>query len=287
MHKLLITGANGFIGKKLSQQLPAENYAITTLTHQQGEITHAATWQSLPPNDVVIHLASKTFVPDSWNNPGFFIETNTLGTLQALEYCRKYGAAMIYISSYLYGNPSALPIPETAPLFTPNPYAFSKKTAEDYCKFYHDCFQVPVTILRPFNIYGEEQHASFLIPMLIEQALHQNEFRVKDLLPKRDYLYINDFINALIACIPLRGFHLFNVGSGISYSVEEIINLLQKIQNTQLPVYSENSQRPNEIMNTVADIQLAKQVLQWQPSTSMEEGLRRLLHHYPSANSNS
>jgi len=77
------------------------------------------------------------------------------------------------------------------------------------------------------------------------------------------------------------------VGSGISYSVEEIINLLQKIQNTQLPVYSENSQRPNEIMNTVADIQLAKQVLQWQPRTSMEEGLRRLLHHFPSANSNS
>jgi len=287
MHKLLITGANGFIGKKLCQQLPAENYTITALSHQQGEITHAATWQSLPPNDVVIHLASKTFVPDSWNNPGLFIETNTLGTLQALEYCRKHGAAMIYISSYLYGNPSALPIPETAPIFTPNPYAFSKKTAEDYCKFYHDCFQVPVTILRPFNIYGEEQHASFLIPMLIEQALHQNEFRVKDLLPKRDYLYISDFINALIACIPLRGFHLFNVGSGISYSVEEIISLIQKIQNTEYPVYSENIQRANEIMNTVADIQLAKQELQWQPSTSMEEGLRRLLHHNPSANSNS
>jgi nucleoside-diphosphate-sugar epimerase len=287
MHKLLITGANGFIGRKLCQQLTAENFGITPLTHQLGEITHAATWQSLPPTDVVIHLASKTFVPDSWNNPGVFIETNTLGTLQALEYCRKHGAAMIYISSYLYGNPSALPIPETAPLFTPNPYAFSKKTAEDYCKFYHDCFQVPVTILRPFNIYGEEQHPSFLIPMLIEQALHQSEFRVKDLLPKRDYLYINDFISALIACIPLRGFHLFNLGSGCSYSVAEIIEILQEIQNTQFPVYSENLQRPNEIMNTIADIQLAKQLLHWQPSTSMEEGLRRLLHHYQSANSNS
>jgi len=285
MHKLLITGAIGFIGKKLCQQLPTDNYAITALSHQQGEITHAATWQSLPPNDVVIHLASKTFVPDSWNNPGVFIETNTMGTLQALEYCRKQGAAMIYISSYLYGNPSALPIPETAPLFTPNPYAFSKKTAEDYCKFYHECFQVPVTILRPFNIYGEEQHASFLIPMLIEQALQQTEFRVKDLLPKRDYLYISDFINALIACIPLRGFHLFNIGSGISYSVAEIISLLQKIQNTQYPVFSENIQRPNEIMNTVADIQLAKKILTWEPSTSMEQGLRRLLHHNQSANS--
>jgi nucleoside-diphosphate-sugar epimerase len=123
--------------------------------------------------------------------------------------------------------------------------------------------------------------------MLIEQALHQSEFRVKDLLPKRDYLYINDFISALIACIPLRGFHLFNLGSGCSYSVAEIIEILQEIQNTQFPVYSENLQRPNEIMNTIADIQLAKQLLHWQPSTSMEEGLRRLLHHYQSANSNS
>lgn len=287
MHKLLITGANGFIGKKLCQHLPADKFVITALTHQQGEIIHSATWQSLPPSDVVIHLASKTFVPDSWNNPGVFIETNTLGTLQALEYCRKHGAAMIYISSYLYGNPSALPIPETAPLFTPNPYAFSKKTAEDYCKFYHDFFRVPVTILRPFNIYGEDQHPSFLIPMLIEQALHQAEFRVKDLLPKRDYLYISDFINAVIACFPLRGFHLFNIGSGISYSVEHIISLLQKIQNTEYPVFSENIQRPNEIMNTVADIQLAKQILTWEPTTSMEQGLRRLLDHYQAVNSNS
>ena len=287
MHKLLITGANGFIGSLLRKQLPKEVYAVTALTRNEGDINQSATWQSVPACDVVIHLASQTFVPDSWHNPAQFIETSSIGTLKTLEYCRKTGAAMIYISSYLYGNPAVLPIPESAPLFTPNPYALSKKTAEDFCRFYHDCFQVPVTILRPFNLYGEGQNSSFLIPMLIDQALNKQAFHVKDLLPKRDYLHISDFINALIACIPLRGFHLFNVGSGISYSVEEIISLIQKIQNTEYPVYSENIQRANEIMNTVADIQLAKQVLQWQPSTSMEEGLRRLLHHNPSANSNS
>jgi nucleoside-diphosphate-sugar epimerase len=207
--------------------------------------------------------------------------------LQTLEYCRKTGAAIIYISSYLYGNPAVLPIPESAPLFTPNPYALSKKTAEDFCRFYHDCFQVPVTILRPFNLYGEGQNTSFLIPMLIDQALNKQAFHVKDLLPKRDYLHISDFINALIACIPLRGFHLFNVGSGTSYSVEEIIGMLQKIQNTQYPVYSENIQRPNEIMNTVADIQLAKTSLQWHPKITMEEGLALLLQHHPSVKPNS
>jgi nucleoside-diphosphate-sugar epimerase len=287
MHKLLITGANGFIGSLLRKQLPKEVYSVTALTRKEGDINQSDTWQSVPACDVVIHLASQTFVPDSWNNPAQFIETSSIGTLQTLEYCRKTGAAMIYISSYLYGNPAVLPIPESAPLFTPNPYALSKKTAEDFCRFYHDCFQVPVTILRPFNLYGEGQNTSFLIPMLIDQALNKQAFYVKDLLPKRDYLHISDFINALIACIPLRGFHLFNVGSGTSYSVEEIIGLLQKIQNTQYPVYSENVQRPNEIMNTVADIQLAKRSLQWHPNITMEEGLALLLQNHPSVKPNS
>lgn len=287
MHKLLITGANGFIGSLLRKQLPKEVYAVTALTRNEGDINQSATWQSVPACDVVIHLASQTFVPDSWHNPAQFIETSSIGTLQTLEYCRKTGAAIIYISSYLYGNPAVLPIPESAPLFTPNPYALSKKTAEDFCRFYHDCFQVPVTILRPFNLYGEGQNTSFLIPMLIDQALNKQAFHVKDLLPKRDYLHISDFINALIGCIPLRGFHLFNVGSGTSYSVEEIIGMLQKIQNTKYPVYSENVQRPNEIMNTVADIQLAKTSLQWHPKITMEEGLALLLQHHPSVKPNS
>lgn len=287
MHKLLISGANGFIGSHLRKQLPKESFAVSAITRNEGDISQATTWQALPHSDVVIHLASQTFVPASWQNPVQFMETNSIGTLQALEYCRKNGAAMIYISSYLYGNPASVPIPESAPLFTPNPYALSKKTAEDFCRFYHQCYQVPVTILRPFNIYGEGQHPSFLIPMLIEQAVHKQAFQVKDLHPKRDYLYISDFIQALIACIQLRGFHVFNIGSGISYSVQEIINLIQKIQHSDYPVFSENVQRPNEIMNTVADIRLAKEVLQWQPYISMEEGLRRLLQNYPSVKLNS
>ena len=176
MHKLLITGANGFIGSLLRKQLPKEVYSVTALTRKEGDINQSATWQSVPACDVVIHLASQTFVPDSWHNPAQFIETSSIGTLKTLEYCRKTGAAMIYISSYLYGNPAVLPIPESAPLFTPNPYALSKKTAEDFCRFYHDCFQVPVTILRPFNLYGEGQNSSFLIPMLIDQALNKQAF---------------------------------------------------------------------------------------------------------------
>ena len=280
MRKLLITGADGMIGSHLCRQLQALNYSYTKLTRKNGDIAAAATWQAIEPHDVVIHLAAQTFVPNSWKNPAQFIETNTMGTLQALEYCRKHGAALICMSSYLYGNPAALPIPETAALFTPNPYALSKKMAEDVCRFYHNSFQVPVTILRPFNLYGEGQDSSFLIPMLIQQSLENEAFRVKDLLPRRDYLYIDDFIKALISCIPLQGYHVLNIGSGISYSVQDIINTLQQIQQTHLPVLSEEQQRPNEIMDTVADISEAKKYLHWQPDTSLETGLRRMIAHY-------
>lgn len=282
MRKLLITGADGMVGTHLCRQLPAANYSFTRLTRKNGDIADTNTWQSIEPHDVVIHLAAQTFVPNSWKNPSLFIETNAIGTLQALEYCRKHGAALIFMSSYLYGNPAALPIPESAALCTPNPYALSKKTAEDFCRFYHSSYQVPVSILRPFNLYGEGQDTSFLIPMLIQQSLEKETFRVKDLHPRRDYLYIDDFIKALIACIPLQGYQVLNIGAGISYSVQDIINTLQQIQQTNLPVLSEEQQRPNEIMDTVADISEAKKLLHWQPNTSLETGLRRMIAHYQS-----
>jgi len=282
MRKLLITGADGMVGSHLCRQLQALNYSYSKLTRKNGDIAAAETWQSIEPHDVVVHLAAQTFVPNSWKNPAQFIETNSMGTLQALEYCRKHGAALIFMSSYLYGNPAALPIPETAALYTPNPYALSKKMAEDFCRFYNSSFQVPVTILRPFNLYGAGQDTSFLIPMLIQQSLENEAFRVKDLHPRRDYLYIDDFIKALISCIPLDGYHVLNIGAGSSYSVLDIINTIQQIQQTHLPVLSEAQQRPNEIMDTVADISEAKKLLLWQPKTDLETGLRRMIAHYQS-----
>ncbi|NDA61196.1 MAG: NAD(P)-dependent oxidoreductase [Chitinophagia bacterium] len=282
MYKLLITGADGMVGSHLCRQLQSLNFSYTKLTRSNGDITNEVTWQSIEPSNIVIHLAARTFVPDSWKYPVQFVETNTIGTLQALEYCRKHDAKLIYISSYLYGNPASLPIPETATLYTPNPYALSKKMAEDYCRFYHNSFKVPVTILRPFNLYGEGQDNQFLIPMLIQQSFEKEAFRVKDLLPRRDYLYIDDFVKALISCISLQGYHELNIGAGMSYSVQDIINTIQQIQQTNLPVVSEEHQRPNEIMDTVADISEAKKHLNWQPDTSLESGLRRMIAHYQS-----
>lgn len=280
MPEVLITGANGFIGKALSDQLRHNHHRVTEITRADGDIAAATTWEKLPHHQLVFHLAARTFVPESWNHPTEFIQTNTIGTLQALEYCRKNNASLVYISSYLYGNPLSLPISESAPVHTPNPYALSKKNAEDLCLFYRQCYGVNITIIRPFNLYGEEQNDSFLIPQLVKQAIEQQSYHVKDLAPKRDYLHIADFIRALMATIDLKGLHIINLGSGISYSVQEIISLINQLEGKNYPIHCENIRRQNEIMDTVADISLANQLLHWKPAVSIETGLQRMLQHH-------
>lgn len=280
MPDALISGAGGFIGKALTTALRLNNFSITELTRENGDIADPATWESAPAHQLVFHLAARTFVPDSWSNPTAFIHTNTIGTLQALEYCRKHSASLVYVSSYLYGNPTSLPIAETAPIHTPNPYALSKKNAEDLCFFYHQCYGVNVTILRPFNLYGEGQKNTFLIPQLIEQAIQDHHFHVKDLAPKRDYLHLDDFIRALVASTDLKGLHIINLGSGESYSVEEIIQTICRLEGQNYPIMNDNIRRQNEIMDTVADISLAKKLLRWEPNISIESGLLRMLQYH-------
>jgi nucleoside-diphosphate-sugar epimerase len=284
MPDVLITGASGFVGKPLSDTLRLKQFQVTELTRQHGDIAETSTWQSLPKCKLVFHLAARTFVPDSWTNPTGFIHTNTIGTLQALDYCRKTGASLVYVSSYLYGNPASLPIPETAPLHTPNPYALSKKNAEDFCSFYHHTYGVNVTVLRPFNLYGERQKKSFLIPQLIGQAVEQQAFHVKDLEPRRDYLHLDDFIRALVATIPLSGLNIINLGSGESHSVQDIITTICQLEGKNYPIDNENVRRQNEIMDTVADISVAEKQLNWRPLISLESGLKRMLKHYRTPN---
>jgi len=277
MSKILVTGANGFIGKVLCNQLILQGHEVAAISSDLGDISLIKTWEQISATDTVIHLAAKTFVPESWKNPGTFLETNTLGTLRSLEYCKKHQANMVYISSYLYGNAKTLPINEEAPVYTPNPYALSKKNAEDYCRLFANSYGVNTVILRPFNIYGFNQNPSFLIPEIINQVLQKKTVHVKDLAPKRDYVFIEDFISSIIKCLHINQFEIINIGSGISYSVKEIIDMVQQICGTNYPVTSSNETRTAEIMDTIADITKAGSILNWKPKISMLEGLSRVI----------
>jgi GDP-4-dehydro-6-deoxy-D-mannose reductase len=155
-----------------------------------------------------------------------------------------------------------------------NPYALSKKLAEEACRFYAESFGMNVVVLRQFNVYGPGQADSFLIPSIIRQVRVGGEIRVKDLEPKRDYVYVADVVRAIVsAAHGPAGFVVCNVGSGVSHSVATIIETIQHVWGTALPVRSDAQRRAEEIMDTVADIAAAKRRLGWQPRFDLRQGL--------------
>ncbi len=278
MTKVLVTGASGFIGKPLVKKLESIGVTVTSLTSSDGDIVDKNTWKNLSEVDTVIHLAARTYIPDSWEDSDGFIDTNVNGTRLALEYCKKYKSKFIYISAYLYGIPEKLPIHETDRITPNNPYALSKHLAEQLCEFYANYWDLPVTVLRPFNVYGPGQRPEFLIPEIIAQVRSGKEIRIRDLNPKRDYVYIEDLINALIKSLTIsEGYNVINIGSGISYSVGEIIGIIQKISETKIPVYSKKIERKCEIYDVYADINQAKSLLGWTPYYSLEDGITKQL----------
>jgi nucleoside-diphosphate-sugar epimerase len=282
MNRILVTGASGFIGKHLIPRLRGIGHEVIENNSQSGDVWKEATWSRIPRADVVVHLAGKTFVPDSWRDPGAFVKCNLLGTVAALNYCRMHKARMIFLSSYLYGNPQSLPIPETAPLVANNPYALSKKLAEEACRFYAHSFDIEIAILRPFNVYGPGQSEDFLIPCIIRQVVDGKEIKVRSLTPKRDYVHVSDLVEAIIKCVAVKQrLSIFNIGTGKSHSVGELIQIIQGIKKTNLTVISSGEERQDEIMDTVADVSLARSALGWQPRWSLGRGISSLLGERP------
>lgn len=279
MTKVLVTGAGGFMGKPLIKALLAECIEVIPVGRGQGDLDHATTWKRIPKADALIHLAGRSYVPDSWRDQIGFVQSNAVATGHALEYCRSHGARLIFISAYVYGIPSRLPIREDDPIRPNNPYALSKRMAEELCAFYAEYREVPVTILRVFNVYGPGQRAEFLIPEIIRQVRAGREIRVKDLSPKRDYIYIDDVVDAMVKALAAPGkYSLLNIGSGKSLSVREIIDHIQQVSGTTLPVHSDNMERPQEIPDVRADITRAMKILKWQPNYGFNAGIQAILN---------
>ena len=278
MTRVMLSGATGFVGSRLGPMLVARpGYEVCAIGSADGDVAEPRTWATLASAEVVVHLAARTFVPDSWAEPAAFVRTNLNGTINALEFCRTHQSRLVFLSSYLYGNPRTLPIGEDHEVGVNNPYALSKKLAEETCRFYSECYGVGVTVLRVFNIYGAGQGDKFLIPSIVRQVLQGTEIHVKDLEPKRDFLYIDDLLEAVVCAIEsAHRFEVFNIASGLSHSVREVIDIVQQVARRDVAVHSENVRRQNEIMDTRADISKARRLLGWEPRWSLEAGIAEL-----------
>ena len=282
MKSILVTGSSGFIGKALVNSLKSLDFEIIKFDSLSGDISEFNFLDEFKDTiiDHVFHLASKTFIPDSWENPMEFYKTTVLGTGNILELCREKEIPLTFVSAYLYGQPDKLPISEDDTIKSNNPYAHSKYLAEELCRFYSEYYNVKVTIARPFNIYGKNQKSMFLIPYIIDQVLNNETIKVKDLKPKRDYIYLDDLIRGLIKTLnSTSNFLIYNFGSGEELSVEEIINIIQKVANTRKKIISEKVERKNEIMNVIADVSKAKNDLNWSPRFSFEDGIKEIINN--------
>lgn len=279
--KILVTGYSGFIGSYLIRRLHDLHAELILCDLQNG--INICNWdevKDLKGFDIIIHLANLSFVPASFRDPKKFYEVNYLGTLNMLELCRLNKARMIYFSSYMYGNPQYQPIDEQHRIEAYNPYAQTKVICESLCEGYNRDFQVPVTVFRPFNIYGKGQNPDFLIPTIINQA-KTGKIVIKDDRPKRDYIHVTDIVEAVILALQTPNLQptlqTYNLGTGESHSVKEIIEIVRTLSEHEVDYECTREIRPNEVLDTVADITKIKKELHWTPKISLIEGIKSMM----------
>lgn len=283
MKAYLLSGASGFLGRHLRQALPDNDtlaiaYQHANATDLRCDLSDRQAVLDLPTAESVIHLGGISGIPAFEADPGQGWAINLSGTLNLLEHARRSGARrFIFASTYVYGPPQYLPVDENHPLLTPHAYHRSKRMAEQVCEDYAQTTGLEIFILRTFNVYGPWQSRQMLIPTILEQ-LTQSEIVLRDPSPCRDFLYVTDWVQAILNILQLPFTetsqpHYFNLGSGQSISVSELVDLIQTQAQTELPVTYTHELRSSEVSVVQADIRKAQALLGWQPEVSLAEGI--------------
>lgn len=283
---IAVTGSSGFIGKYLVKaiQNTIQSANLIEIDSIKGiDILNKDQLDQVGKIDTVVHLAAKSYVPDSFENPHSFYYTNVVGTLNILELCRKNKAKCIMISSYVYGSPMYLPIDEKHIVQAFNPYGQSKLMCESLCEGYYRDFGVPSIIFRPFNVYGDGQNTNFLIPSVFKQIREgRRDIILKDPIPKRDFVFIEDVVVAILRIIKtdFRDFDVFNICSGESFSVREVTQMINRFLKNKVNFIFEEGGRKNEVIDIKGNLSKISKILGWSPEYSLENGLKFMIDQY-------
>lgn len=307
--KVFVTGAGGFIGSHLTEELVKAGAQVTALVHYNSN-SHIANLRFLPKEildqveivfgdiqdgflmntlskgkDIVFHLAALIGIPYSYVAPAAYVSANITGTLNMLEAARAQDVEKLLVTSTseTYGTAIYAPIDEKHPLQGQSPYSATKIGADKIAESYFLSFGLPVCIFRPFNTFGPRQSTRAVIPTIISQVLSDSEeIRLGSLDPVRDMLYVKDTVRGymMAGLNDSTSGEVVSVGTGRGVTIGEIVDMIQEICGTSKKVIAENQRvRPekSEVMKLICDYSKANELMGWIPTFSLEDGLKEVV----------
>lgn len=309
MNKVLVTGADGFIGSHLTEALLAEGCEVRALAqynsfndwgwlegiHHPG--LEVVTGDVRDPNccrhivkgvDTVFHLAALIAIPYSYVAPDSYVDTNVKGTLNICQAVRDEGVERLLVTSTseVYGTAKYVPIDEKHPRQPQSPYSASKIGADAIALSFHNAFELPVTVVRPFNTYGPRQSARAIIPTIITQiASGAREIKVGDLTPTRDFNFVEDTAAGFIAlarCPEAVGKEV-NIATGREVSMADTLKTIARLMGAEVDWVTDPQRlRPggSEVFRLLGDNSLITSLTEWRPRFTLEEGLSKTIEWF-------
>lgn len=274
-----VTGFGGFLGGEFAAALAASGHQVTDLD-AYCRLPDPENLHNFPAKlDWVLHCAARTSIAQSVQDPEGFLQANLAATRAALDVAVSRRAAVICLSSYVYGQPQYNPIDEDHPLSELNPYMASKLAGERLATSLCVEHDLPLVVLRPFSVYGRRRQPGRLVSDLLDCLRAGEQLAINDATPRRDYLYVADFCELICAVVARQPAcaGVYNVGSGVDLSNLEVAETLRHLAGDARPVVVRGQPRANDVHVCVADLRKVSAAFAWQPRWSLEDGLRDLL----------
>jgi NAD dependent epimerase/dehydratase len=305
--KVLVTGANGFIGSHLTEELVRRGCDVRAFVHYNsagswgwldhspkevrsrldvllGDITDPFGVNAAAADcEVIFHLAALIAIPHSYRSPSAYVDTNVRGTLNVVQAAQSRGTRKVVVTSTseTYGTARYVPIDEEHPLQGQSPYSATKIGADQLALSYHRSFGTPVAIIRPFNTYGPRQSARAVIPTIITQiAKGETLLRLGALAPTRDFNFVEDTVGGFIAIAESDDAvgEVINIGSGFEISIGDTAALIAELMDRDIRIECQDERlRPkkSEVERLCASNTKAKRIVGWTPRYGGRDGLRR------------
>jgi dTDP-glucose 4,6-dehydratase len=309
--KILVTGADGFIGSHLTESLVRKGYDVCAFVYYNsfnswgwldqcaedvagkfevisGDIRDPyGVKHAMQDCDAVIHLAALIAIPFSYNSPDSYIDTNIKGTLNVLQAAKELKLKKVIhtSTSEVYGTAQFVPISENHPLQGQSPYSASKIGADQLAFSFFTSFDLPVVTVRPFNTFGPRQSARAVIPTIITQIANRSKsIALGSISPTRDFSFVDDTVSGFIAALESHDGvgEVFNLGTNFEISIKDTVGLISNLMNSSIEIETSierNRPAKSEVERLWADNSKARKVLNWQPKyydlKGLSEGLKK------------